>query len=806
MGKCKFSNNWLEQKDANDTVISEWGVKVKDDDYKLNCKWCKFSFHIQNQGFHAILQHSKTQKHTKFNDQFGVQQTRIKLPSASSSSNTDQAVCNSPSTIQIYSLKDKSVITEIIWTLFSVKCNFAFSSSQGIPDLFKYMFPCEESENFTMSPTKIAYYLTDAIAPYCKSEMLEEAHNQYYSFAFDETTNEKSKKELQTTIRFWSNKKEMVTSRHLKTSFLDKANGNSLHKEILKILTEANLSLQKLVMLESDGPNVNKKVWRLLNEEVLGVRSIGLVDIGSCTLHTVHNAFLKALDCLGEDVSDLATSLFHYFHNRPERNGDLTTIQEKLKLPCKHFVQHTSTRWLTLLNASERLIEQWDVIQEYFFKFLPNKPKSPALHTFSYEKIVSFLKKPTMKAEIYFVISSAKMFTRYTELFQKDEPLIHVLSSELELLVTKLITRVCKPDSIKNISFSTTDFNKLLDDPNLLLRKDLIFTEEIKSELAKLKPIDKMEFLKNAQQHYIRGCKYLIEKTPITSKLVKSLECLHPQKLNAKSSARDISYIAKCLPVPVSIDQITDEWKLLALESNLPVTENVSTFWNTVFKRKTLSGNQKYPEVSKVVRVGLILYHGNADIERRFSVSSYVLTEYKTSMTERTLDAVMMIKDHLRFYKHVFEVPIDKKLITSARLAYKAHQQFLEEQRLLKEKQEKEQKEKEKIEKEVEEKKKLLKRSREEIENNEKFLEAIEHEMKIKSDAGSSLICEARKKLKIAIEKNDLSQVTVAKVMLDGAQNLQEEISKKEKEKNKLKKRVDKKRTSLITSFCNTKV
>lgn len=48
-----------------------------------------------------------------------------------------------------------------------------------------------------------------------------------------------------------------------------------------------------------------------------------------------------------------------------------------------------------------------------------------------------------MKAKIMFVVSSAKLLTRYTGGFQKDEPCVRVLYTEISLLRTSL-GKVCK--------------------------------------------------------------------------------------------------------------------------------------------------------------------------------------------------------------------------------------------------------------------------------------------------------------------------------------------------------------------------
>ena len=48
-------------------------------------------------------------------------------------------------------------------------------------------------------------------------------------------------------------------------------------------------------MLSSDGPNVNAAVTNLVIKELTDSHLPMMVDIGSCNLHKMHNAFAKSL-------------------------------------------------------------------------------------------------------------------------------------------------------------------------------------------------------------------------------------------------------------------------------------------------------------------------------------------------------------------------------------------------------------------------------------------------------------------------------------------------------------------------------
>ena len=137
-----------------------------------------------------------------------------------------------------------------------------------------------------------------------------------FSLLFDDISNVKSKKELQIRIRFWSRTENMIVCKHLVTYFLGKATGRILFDSLKKALDSNGLSFRKVLALGCDGPNVNKTVLSLFQEKLKTLKFKPLIDLGTCDIHIVHNAYLRGCDKLSLDPSDFIVKVYHYFHNR----------------------------------------------------------------------------------------------------------------------------------------------------------------------------------------------------------------------------------------------------------------------------------------------------------------------------------------------------------------------------------------------------------------------------------------------------------------------------------------------------------
>ncbi|CAI6374585.1 unnamed protein product [Macrosiphum euphorbiae] len=247
-----------------------------------------------------------------------------------------------------------------------------------------------------------------------------------------------------------------------------------------------------------------------------------------------------------------------------------------------------------------------------------------------------------------------------------------------------------KPDKIPK-PFSNVNVDELFKIENLVTVKNVVVSEKIKEEFKILKTTEKdmLIFLKNAQQHYLEACKHILLKSSITNSFLKKLRCLGPIERCKNRSISQLLNICKYLPFHVDTDVLINEWTLSKLEKvDEKSTElRIDHYWKQFFTKTNLSGGEKYPNVSKIVKACLSLVHGSADIERSFSCSGRILTEDRVSMCERTLNAILYSKDALKHYNNKLHlVLITKELINMARGAYLHYKDYLEDKKKFKNK------------------------------------------------------------------------------------------------------------------------
>jgi len=336
------------------------------------------------------------------------------------------------------------------------------------------------------------------------------------------------------------------------------------------------------------------------------------------------------------------------------------------------------SRWLTLGPVAERVAEQYPALLHFFET---TKKSSKKLNENDrVVKIVNDLKNPSIEAEVLFVPESAQLFQNFCKLFQKQEPLIHILYEEARNLLTIILNKICKLETVKH-------FNKLknpFDIENMLPTKDVKCSDKTDEALKKLSERDALRVCYNVQQHYKAAAEHLLSKSILKFETAKHFRFLQPQQLKKPETSSSIAKINRVLPLGISEAHLLDEWLLLQLE-DLPVLaehERTDHYWRRIFDIKNGMGESKFPLVTKIVKASLSLVHGSADVERRFSDSGNQLTEERASMSIKTLNARMIIKDGLKKCNNKPDlVLVTKQLITMGRSAHIKYKAYLEEQK-----------------------------------------------------------------------------------------------------------------------------
>lgn len=186
----------------------------------------------------------------------------------------------------------------------------------------------------------------------------------------------------------------------------------------------------------------------------------------------------------------------------------------------------------------------------------------------------------------------------------------------------------------------------------------------------------------DAKAALIAICKKLGKKTPLAYPLARSLSCLDPRNMASNPDQCKIMMkrlLASCVDGKHVMESDCDDILLEFTNFMHSVAKSDLESYNIEIDRLDTFLQSKmeagFPKVWKVVRLALILSHGQATVERGFSINKELVTE---NQQQQSLVARRMIKDHIMHVGGVTNVEITHGMVVAARSARAKYMHELE--------------------------------------------------------------------------------------------------------------------------------
>lgn len=423
----------------------------------------------------------------------------------------------------------------------------------------------------------------------------------------------------------------------------------------------------------------------------------------------------------------------------------------------------------------------------YFLKTLPASKNKTVCTGDRYKRIKDALADEATIVYLHFVSFLASSLTDFVKLFQSSSPLVHILYDKLNELVRFVMLKFLKSDAVQGKDGALLVDVKCNHADNWLPLKEVDIGMGTRLAVSKVKNDNKRtELWREFKQCFKSIATFMQTRLPLTNPVLRDLSCLQPKNRKVDKAKSAISrlclHMKKVTKTDEFCDRVNAEWMVYmsdssvdTLQEDFDTTGDICAYWQKVSEVPNGSGGKKYASLSVVAKTALILSHGNAIPERGFSINNAMLGKEKLSLSEKTIVAQRIVKDTVKIFGSVTDVPITKDVINAARKAYTDYKLYLEEQQraTADELQKKIQ-----AEKEAQEKRQLLK-TKESILKQLTAEEKAEQEQKHELDTAKELLSEASTKMATAIQQSNMQSIKVAQMMLKaGNDKLQETSSK----------------------------
>lgn len=324
-----------------------------------------------------------------------------------------------------------------------------------------------------------------------------------------------------------------------------------------------------------------------------------------------------------------------------------------------------------------------------------------------------------LKARLEFFLLIASELEPFLKEYQGNTPLVPFLYDRVKTLMIDLLKRFIKPAVVENLK-TGNDILKLdlKKEANLISTKEVVIGFGPRRALTKVQVQLALQFRSDVKIILQKICQKIKERSPLKYSLTKYASALNPSLIwnDPNESARRFESLCDHLISSnrlntADADKSLQSWKKLVASEVFKTncqdfarkcicTSDPDTRLD-IFYRNELGGYKEYTQVYSVIKIILIMSHGNAEPERGFSVNKQVL---KDNLAEKSLVARRIVYQALpKSGTGFLDVEIDKLMISDVRMAWRRYNDYLDAMKLEKSEKQKKADQKKRKNKEIEE-------------------------------------------------------------------------------------------------------
>ena len=516
-----------------------------------------------------------------------------------------------PSRTSPNNLDYKAAAAEGAWAFHTAKHQQSFLSNDCTTHLIKAIFSDSDiAKKFTSARTKTASIITGVLAPFAQKSLLSELGEQPFSIFID-ASNHNEVKLFLLVVRFFS-AKVGVRVRILDLRSMPCETSQQIVNFICSSLQENRLKLENITSFCADNAPVNFGSWQPKGKNNVFNRlqeqtSARLIPIG-CPAHILHNAAEKGAERLTVDIETIVLKIFSHFKSQTSKVQNLKQFCAQLEAQYTALPTHTPTRWTTLDNVLEKMIELWEPLTQHFLS-LRCPPRI----------LENFFKLEESLVIVSFLHSALSVFKKPLLLLQSTSALFPELADIFKSFKGAILQH-------RNSEFYGAKTDELL--------------KGIDKNCAEMLRSSFKEFYEVTLEYIDKWYRPDKHPTNVTWTLLRNRSITYEE---VKEMAKNVN------PEIAMADELFDEVSSLnAMLENIPNEtfneDGPETKWMKIF-----SENDSLPFLYKLVAIVFSIPVSNAFVKRVFSLVSSQWSKERNRLSEKTVKSLLQVRVNLDF-------------------------------------------------------------------------------------------------------------------------------------------------------------
>ncbi len=457
-------------------------------------------------------------------------------------------------------------------------------------------------------------YIREVIVPQVfntlKERIMRDIHAKYVGVMIDETTDRLGRSVV--NIIFIYDGKALLAA----TSFVDSSNTLTTGREIMKVMSDYNISGENVIALYTDSVAYNLCAIECLQ----GISTPNALHI-RCIAHQLHNICMSILNNkMMEDIHVFMSTLNLLFsHSKVVRKNYIDFLIERSKGKYTHIPSlFSASRWGTISDFLEDCIAQFKLMCTFF---QTDKPKNLHDETLSLHEKLSIL---VAQDSAIIILEQLTFLHEHT----KD--------------ITTCIRRL---ESMSSISHELYEWLKRLHNSMKIRSKRKTSSKYNCTLSTALEMFQELLSMKREQTRFLKACRILDPRN------------IHRLKHTLKSYQDDLKMDS------VTARRISQDWEYythtsfrlkVIVDSSNPKNEyfEVISFWKDHTK--------EMPILSSFAIRCLDILMASAPVERSFNSFRNILTDRRTRTSECNLERYLYTYLNLREFSNDDEAKIEQ--------------------------------------------------------------------------------------------------------------------------------------------------
>ena len=280
------------------------------------------------------------------------------------------------------------------------------------------------------------------------------------------------------TVKIFDTNRHRIESRFLDMGTTDGVNAATsaeIFSKISDVLRTCNVSWNNCVGFSVDNASVNLRKHNSIKSRVLQVNS-NVYFLG-CSCHISNNIGNAASSAFalesGFNIEEMAIDLFYWFDKSSKRKNSLADFCCFCDITYQQVVvvKHVSKRWLSLINAVERILKLYDGLKSYILS--AEEPQA------RFRRLAALFSNPMTKLYLLFYKTVLSDLVKFNVFLQRKDPAIYYLYPHCVNFLRKTFSNLLKYQFLKTILISMV-FHTLSQKINVMMIHCLNARQELK--------------------------------------------------------------------------------------------------------------------------------------------------------------------------------------------------------------------------------------------------------------------------------------------------------------------------------------